>query len=159
MRCSGACVLNTIHATRTGSPWWIFSVRSLASLIGHSLQRRANQISRLAAIVCSGQQIRSSFAEFPFGWRDPVPSAPCPSRAQSLPHHLFPLMRVISERLLFGRQVREKAKPSDAIGADSLAVDPRVAPYKVAQVIPVEFRAVLEFPHQACGIERIARLP
>jgi len=68
-------------------------------------------------------------------------------------------MRVIGQRLFVRSQVGEKPEASDAIGADSLAVDPRVAPYKVAQVIPVEFRAVLEFPHQACGIESIARLP
>src|SRR6266481_1158985 len=61
MRCSGARVLNTIHATRTGSPWWIFSVRSLASLIGDSLQRRANQISRLAAIACPRRNFQSDF--------------------------------------------------------------------------------------------------
>src|SRR5437879_6161834 len=61
MRCSGACVLNTTHATRTGSSCWILSVRSLASLIGHSLQRRANQISRLAAMACSRTNFQSDF--------------------------------------------------------------------------------------------------
>jgi hypothetical protein len=44
----------------------------------------------------------------------------------------------------FGRQVREKAEASDAIGADSLAVDPHAAPYKITQVFPVEFRTVLK---------------
>src|SRR5713226_3141931 len=68
-------------------------------------------------------------------------------------------MRVIGERPLFGRQVREKAEAPDAISADSLAVDPRVTPHQVAQVIPVEFRALLEFPPQARGIESIVRLP
>src|ERR1700694_3861820 len=68
-------------------------------------------------------------------------------------------MRVIGERPLFGRQVSEKAEASDAIGANSCAVDPRVAPHKVAQVIPVEFRALLEFVHEARRIESIARLP
>jgi len=88
-----------------------------------------------------------------------VPSAPCPSRAQSLPQGLFPLMSVIGERPFFGRQVREKAEASDAIDADSLAIDPRVTPYEIAQVIPVEFHTMLEFVDEASGFESIARLP
>ena len=68
-------------------------------------------------------------------------------------------MRVIGERPLFGRQVREKPEASDAIAADSLAVDLGVALNKVTQVVPVEFRTVLEFLHQPRRIERIPRLP
>ena len=68
-------------------------------------------------------------------------------------------MRVIGKRPLFGRQVSEKPEAPDAIGADSPAVDPQVAPHKVAQVVPVEFRAVLEFLHEPRGIERVPRLP
>ena len=53
-------------------------------------------------------------------------------RAQPHPQRLLPLMRVMGERPLFGRQVREKAQASDALGTDSLAVDPSITPYKVA---------------------------
>jgi hypothetical protein len=68
-------------------------------------------------------------------------------------------VRVIGKRPLFGRQVHEKTEPSDAISADSLAVDLHVTPHQVAQVIPVEFRALLEPPDQARGIESVVRLP
>src|SRR6266404_7560285 len=88
-----------------------------------------------------------------------VRSTPRQGRPQSLPQRLLPLMPVTGQRPLFGRQVREKAEASDAIGADSLAVNPRITSYKIPQVIPVEFPAMLEFVHEAGGIERIPRLP
>jgi hypothetical protein len=50
---------------------------------------------------------------------------------------MFPLMAVGRESPLLGCQIRQKAKPSDAIGADLLTVDICVASDEVAQILPL----------------------
>lgn len=54
-------------------------------------------------------------------------------------------MRVTGQRPFFRRQIREKAEASDAVGTNSCVVNPRVAPDEIAQIVPVEFLAALEF--------------
>src|SRR5882762_2937800 len=60
---------------------------------------------------------------------------------------------------LIVRQVREKSEASDTIGGDPVTVDDRGAVEELAQVIPVEVPAILEFLDQTCRIESIPRLP
>src|SRR6266403_101751 len=78
---------------------------------------------------------------------------------QSITQLVLPLMSVTRKHPLFSRQIREKPEASNTIGADSLAVDPRIAAQQVAQVVPVELPPLLEFLHQPRRIEGIARLP
>jgi hypothetical protein len=72
---------------------------------------------------------------------------------------MLALMSVVGEHSLVRAQVGEKAEASDASGADSLTVNLFGASHQVAQVVPVEFFAFLEFPHEERGIEGIASLP
>jgi len=44
---------------------------------------------------------------------------------------------------------------TDAVGTNSRAVNPRTAPHEIAQIVPIEFRAMLKFLHQPRGIESI----
>ena len=68
-------------------------------------------------------------------------------------------MRIIGQLPFLFSQVHEKAVASDAIGGDSLTVNDYGSTDELAEVIPIECYAILEFPHQEGGIESIARLP
>src|SRR5208337_4467515 len=68
-------------------------------------------------------------------------------------------MRVVGQRLLFGRQLCQKSEPSDTVGSNLVAVNDYRAVEELAEVIPVEVPAVLELLHQPRRIESIACLP
>ena len=74
-------------------------------------------------------------------------------------------MRVIGQLPLLFSQVYEKTVTSDAIGRDSLTVNYYGPTNELAEVIPIEGSAILEFPYQerrskvsrACQSFRAAR--
>ena len=68
-------------------------------------------------------------------------------------------MRVVGQSLLFRCKVCEKSKSSDTICRDSPGINGSRAVKELAEVIPIEVPAILEFSDQMCGVESIARLP
>ena len=68
-------------------------------------------------------------------------------------------MLVAGQHPLIVCQVRQKSEPPDAIGGNPVTVNDDRAVEELAEVIPVEVPAILEFLHQARGIESIVRLP
>src|SRR6266404_2246289 len=78
---------------------------------------------------------------------------------QFLPEGALSLVRITGQLPLLFSQVQEKTVASDAIGRDFVTVNHYGPTNELAEVIPIECLAVLEFPHQEGGIESIARLP
>src|ERR1017187_5015703 len=76
-----------------------------------------------------------------------------------MPQCALTLVRIIGQLPLFFGEFHEKAVASDAIGCDFLTVNYKGPADELAEVIPIECSAILEFPHQEGGIESIARLP
>jgi len=68
-------------------------------------------------------------------------------------------MLIVGQRALIRCQLGKKSEPAEAIGGNSVTVNDHCAVDELAEVIPIEVPAILEFLHQACGIESIARLP
>ncbi len=88
-----------------------------------------------------------------------LPSTQRRSPAQSFRLVPFALILVSRHAPFIFCQLRKKSKVPHAISRDSFAVDDHGAVKKLAQVIPVEVPAILEFPHQSRRIECISCLP
>jgi len=68
-------------------------------------------------------------------------------------------MLVVGQQLLVRGQLGEKAESTETICDDSVAVNDHCTVEEPAEVIPIKVPAIAELLHQACWIERIARLP
>ena len=80
-----------------------------------------------------------------------TPSAPRRCRAQSFRYRLLALILVAGQRAFIVCQVREKSEASDAIGGDSVTINDHRAVEELAEIVPVEVPAILEFLHQRAG--------
>ena len=79
--------------------------------------------------------------------------------AQPFRHSLLALMRIIRDDHFFLSEVCKKGEALDTIGGDSVPVNSYGTAKELAEIVPVEGPAVLEFPHETHRIKSIPRLP